>query len=159
MGDPLYIPVDESHPTNPISAYGVSKLSGEYYTKIYSDKIHVNIVRPFNVYSGRMDSKNPYSGVIAKFIERAKQGLPPVIYGDGKQTRDFIYAGDVAKAIEQILGKGEAGEIYNVGTGKETSILELAKIVMETFEIDGEPVFEDERAGDIRRSCASVGKI
>lgn len=158
-GNPLYVPIDERHPTNPISPYGVSKLSGEYYTKIYGDKIHINIVRPFNVYSERMDPKNPYSGVIAKFIERAKRGLPPIIYGDGMQTRDFIHAEDVARAIDAVLEKGKRGEIYNIGTGEEVSIFELAKIVRDSFRIRDEPIFERAREGDIKRSCADVSKL
>ncbi|WP_202320739.1 NAD-dependent epimerase/dehydratase family protein [Archaeoglobus neptunius] len=157
-GNPLYVPIDENHPTNPISPYGVSKLAGEHYVKIYIEKMHVNIVRPFNVYSERMDPRNPYSGVIAKFIERAKKGLPPVIYGDGEQTRDFIHARDVAMAIKAVLDEGRNGEVYNIGTGKETSILELAKMVMEAFRIDEEPVFDKEREGDIMRSCADISK-
>jgi len=156
--NPIYVPVDEKHPTNPLSPYGVSKLAGEHYTKIYSGKMHVNIVRPFNVYSERMDPKNPYSGMIAKFIERAKRGLSPIIYGDGKQTRDFIHAEDVARAIELVLEKGESGEVYNIGTGRETSIIELAEIIMDIAGINSKLIFNKPRKGDIRRSCADISK-
>jgi UDP-glucose 4-epimerase len=157
-GNPRYVPIDEEHPKNPISPYGVSKLTGEYYCRIFSDKIHTVIVRPFNVFSARMDPNNPYSGVIAKFIHRVKQGLPPIIYGDGKQTRDFVHVRDVVNFIEIALKKGENGEAYNVGTGRETSILELAKIVMDIAGIDGKPIFDKPRKGDIRRSCADISK-
>ncbi len=158
-GNPKYVPIDEEHPTNPISPYGVSKLAGEYYCKVFSDKIPTVIVRPFNVFSARMDPKNPYSGVIAKFIERARRGLPPIIYGDGKQTRDFIHAKDVARAIEIVLKKGENGEVYNIGSGKETSILELAEMIIDIAALDVKPVFDKPREGDIRRSCADISKL
>ena len=105
-----------------------------------------------------MDPNNPYSGVIAKFISRVKRGLPPIIYGDGKQTRDFVYVKDVVNLIEIALKRGENREVYNVGTGRETSILELAKIVMDIAEINDKPVFDKPRKGDIRRSCADISK-
>lgn len=157
-GNPQYVPIDEKHPKNPISPYGVSKLVGEYYCRVFSDKIYTVIVRPFNVFSARMDPNNPYSGVIAKFISRVKQKLPPVIYGDGKQTRDFVHVRDVVDFIEIVLKKGENGEAYNVGTGKETSILELAEVIIDIAGINGEPVFDKPHKGDIRRSCADISK-
>ena len=157
-GNPRYVPIDEEHPKNPISPYGVSKLTGEYYCRVFSDRIHTVIVRPFNVFSARMDPNNPYSGVIAKFIFRVKQKLPPVIYGDGKQTRDFVHVRDVVDFVEITLKKGENGEAYNVGTGRETSILELAEIIMDIAGINGKPVFDKPRKGDIRRSCANISK-
>ena len=157
-GNPYYVPIDEEHPKNPISPYGVSKLAGEYYCGVFSDRINTVIVRPFNVFSARMDPNNPYSGVIAKFIYRVKQKLPPVIYGDGKQTRDFVHVRDVVDFIEIAVKKGENGEAYNVGTGRETSILKLAEIVMDIAGMDGKPVFDKPRKGDIRRSCADISK-
>ncbi len=157
-GNPQYVPIDEEHLKNPVSPYGVSKLAGEYYCKVFSDRIHTVIVRPFNVFSARMDPNDPYSGVIAKFISRVKKGLPPVIYGDGKQTRDFVHVRDVVDFIEMALKRGENGEAYNVGTGRETSILELAEIIMDIAGIDSKPVFDKPRKGDITRSCADISK-
>jgi len=157
-GNPMYVPIDEEHPKNPISPYGVSKLAGENYCKVFSNKLHTVIIRPFNVFSARMDPDNPYSGVIARFVSRVKKGLPPVIFGDGKQTRDFVYVIDVVDFIEIALEKGEKGKAYNVGTGRETSILELAELVLEIAGIDAKPVFNKPRPGDIRRSCADISK-
>ena len=157
-GNPQYVPVDENHPKNPISPYGASKLAGEYYCKVFSDKIYTIMVRPFNVFSARMGPDNPYSGVIAKFISRVNQKLPPVIYGDGKQTRDFVHVRDVVDFVEIALKRGENGEAYNVGTGMETSILELAEIIMDIAGIEGKPVFDKPRPGDIRRSRANISK-
>ncbi len=157
-GNPKYVPIDEEHPKSPISPYGVSKLAGEYYCRVFSDRIHTVIVRPFNVFSARMDPNNPYSGVIAKFISIVKRKLLPVIYGDGKQTRDFVHIRDVVDFVEIALKRGENGETYNVGTGKEISILELAEIIMDIAGINGKPVFDKSRPGDIRRSCADISK-
>ena len=157
-GNPCYIPIDEEHPKNPISPYGVSKLTGEYYCKVFSDKIHTIIVRPFNVFSPKIDPNNPYSGVIAKFIMRVKQNKPPIIYGDGRQTRDFVHVKDVVDFIELVLKKGESGEAYNVGTGIETSILDLARMIIDIAGLDCDPIFEKPREGDIRRSCADISK-
>lgn len=157
-GNPQYVPIDENHPKNPISPYGVSKLAGEYYCRVFSDRIHTVIVRPFNVFSARIDPNNPYSGVIAKFIYRVKQKLPPVIYGDGKQTRDFVHVSDVVDFIEIAFKRGENGGAYNVGTGRETSIIELAEIIMEISGINSKPVFDKPKPGDIRRSCSDISK-
>ncbi|RLI78675.1 epimerase [Archaeoglobales archaeon] len=157
-GNPMYVPIDEEHPKNPISPYGVSKLAGENYCKVFSNKLHTVIIRPFNVFSARMDPDNPYSGVIARFVSRVKKGLPPVIFGDGKQTRDFVYVNDVVDFIEIALKKGENGKVYNIGTGRETSILELAESVLEIAGINAKPVFDKPRPGDIRRSCADISK-
>jgi len=157
-GNPRYVPIDENYPTNPISPYGVSKLTGEYYCKVFSNKLHTIIIRPFNVFSARVDPNSSYSGVIPKFILRAKQNLCPIIYGDGKQTRDFIHVKDVVGFIEIALKKGKSGEAYNVGTGKETSILELARLIMNIAGIKGELIFKKPREGDIRRSCADISK-
>jgi UDP-glucose 4-epimerase len=157
-GDPHHIPIDEEHPKNPLSPYGVSKLTGEHYCRIFSEKVHTVIVRPFNVFSARMDPANPYSGVIARFISRVKQNLPPIIYGDGRQTRDFVHVKDVVNFIEIALRKGKSGEAYNVGTGKETSILELAEIIMDLARVKGSPEFGKPRKGDIKRSCADISK-
>lgn len=155
-GIPRYLPIDEDHPKNPLSPYGVSKLAGEYYCKAYSEDVYTVIVRPFNVFSPRMDPKSPYSGVIAKFIQRVKKGLPPIIYGSGKQTRDFVHVRDVVDFIEIAMRKGKRREAYNVGTGRETSILELAEMIMEIGKFEGEPIFEKPRKGDIERSVADI---
>lgn len=157
-GNPVYVPIDEEHPKNPLSPYGASKLAGEYYCKVYSEKVDPVILRPFNVFSPRMDPNNPYSGVISKFISRAKQGLPPVIFGDGKQTRDFVHVRDVVEFVKIAMKRGKSCEAYNVGTGKETSILDLAEMILEIANLDLKPVFSEPRKGDIRRSCANIEK-
>ena len=123
FGQPKYIPIDESHPTKPINNYGASKLAGEKYTLAYdsTSAMEVVSVRPFNFYSIRADPNSPYSGVITKFLARLKAGQPPVIEGDGRQTRDFIHARDVARMLALVLNKkGLRGEVFNCGSGMST---------------------------------------
>lgn len=158
-GDPRYIPIDEEHPINPVNFYGASKASGELLVNTYWRNYGLSTIslRYFNVYGPRM-KKGPYSGVIYKFIERALNGEPFIIYGDGLQTRDFIYVEDVARANIIALESRKNG-VYNIGTGKSVSIKELAYTIAKLLGI-GEPriVYEKPRLGDIRHSCASIEK-
>jgi len=160
-GEPEYLPIDELHPTKPLSPYGVSKLAAEHYCQVFY-KIHglkTVILRYFNVYGPRQ-SKGPYSGVIVKFIEQLKQKKSPVIFGDGTQTRDFVYVDDVVDAALNILNcKKCAGDIINVGSGKETSIKELYNILLRMFGMRNvKPEYGSPRAGDIKRSYADLSK-
>ena len=152
-GEPQRLPIDESHPTRPLSPYGLSKLAGEQVAQMLAPGAAV--LRLFNVYGP--GQTGPYAGVISKFVERAKRGLPPVIYGDGTQTRDFIHVADVAQFVEVVLDRGAAG-VYNVGTGRAVSIRELAAIVMRLAGLGGEPLYGPPRPGDIRHSVADVSK-
>jgi UDP-glucose 4-epimerase len=113
------------------------------------------VLRLFNVYGP--GQTGPYAGVISKFVERAKRGLLPVIYGDGTQTRDFIHVADVARFVEVVLDRGAAG-VFNVGTGRAVSIRELAAIVMRLAGLGGEPLYGPPRPGDIKHSVADVSK-
>ena len=152
-GEPQRLPIDEGHPTRPLSPYGLSKLAGEQITQMLAPR--AAILRLFNVYGP--GQTGPYAGVVSKFIERAKRGLPPVIYGDGTQTRDFIHVADVAQFVEIVLDRGAAG-VFNVGTGRAVSIRELAAIVMRLAGLNGEPHYAPPRPGDIKHSAADVTK-
>ncbi|MGB9727195.1 MAG: NAD-dependent epimerase/dehydratase family protein [Nitrososphaeria archaeon] len=158
-GEPKKIPVKETHPRNPLSPYGLSKLFGEniveLYSKIYSLK-YVSL-RLFNVFGPGQGSRG-YAGVIAKFVKNVKFGQKPVVYGDGLQTRDFIHVQDVCHAIECSLKTGYVNETYNIGSGSETKIIDLAKKIMSLANVEGEPYFAPQRAGDIRFSCADISK-
>jgi UDP-glucose 4-epimerase len=161
LGNPRYLPVDEAHPTQPMSNYGASKLAGERFALSYASShgLDVVVVRPFNFYSLRADPESPYSGVITKFIVRAKSGKPPVIEGDGLQTRDFIHARDVASFVGLVLTKeGVSGEVFNCGSGTATSVLDLAGLVIDAASLDVEPEFAAPRKGDIRHSVADIAK-
>lgn len=158
-GESKYLPIDEEHPTEPESPYGLSKLTGEKYALLYHKLYGIKVasVRPFNIFSPRQDPKNPYSGVISIFVERAKKGLPLIIHGDGEQTRDFVNIEDVVQLIKLVIEK-EATGIYNCATGKETSINELARIIKELSQKSIEIIHDRPRKGDIRRSYASIEK-
>ena len=161
FGPPKYIPIDENHPTNPMSNYGASKLAGEKYTLAFShiSQMEVVSVRPFNFYSPRADPDSPYSGVITKFLARLKAGKPPIIEGDGRQTRDFIHARDVARMLVVALNKkGTRGEVFNCGSGNSTSIRELADLMIKISKQQLKPEFAPPRVGDIKESLASTTK-
>jgi len=156
-GEPVYLPIDEKHPTNPMSPYGLSKLTGEKYTMLFHSLYELPVVclRLFNIYSPRQNPNSPYSGVITKFIESAKAGKPPIVFGDGNQTRDFVSMHDVVDVIVKCIECDDAaGEVFNVGTGVATTVNELAGLCS-----DMEPEYREAQSGDIRDSYADVGKL
>lgn len=159
-GEPTKLPVSEEHPTNPQSPYGLSKLQGEEilrnFTKIYGLK-HV-VLRLFNVYG---PGQNPqYAGVITSFLNRALKNEPLIIYGDGEQTRDFIYVDDVARVIEFFIKENIFdNETYNVGSGNPVSIKELAKTIIKITSKESLITHEPPRPGDVKHSVADVSKI
>lgn len=159
-GEPPKLPVEEGMELRPINLYGYSKLAGEELAELYHKAYGLNVtsLRYFNVYGPRM-RKGPYSGVIYKFLERLSKGLSPVIHGDGRQTRDFVYVKDVAKANLVAIESGLSYGVFNVGTGRQTSIIELSEFLSQIFNMHLDPVFRPPRPGDIRRSCADITKI
>lgn len=158
-GTPQYLPIDENHPTNPISPYASSKLEGERLCQDFSSESDLEpvILRLFNVYGPRQ-LPNEYSGVITNFMECAEKGQPLVIYGDGLQTRDFIHVKDVASAVLSQINNKCAGEIFNIGCGKEVSINNLAKTVISLSCKDCGIKHEPARKGDILHSVADTSK-
>lgn len=159
-GDPESLPVTEQARTNPISPYAESKLIGERYCLGFSERqlLHSVVLRFFNVYGPRQ-GMNDYSGVITKFIDRCRQKLPLTIYGDGSQTRDFVNVKDVAEAILASTKSSKAeGEVFNIGSGKPTTINELAKAILELTGVDSKIHYEKPRAGDIKDSYADITK-
>ena len=124
-GEQNYFPADESHPTSPLSPYGISKLAVEKYLYFYHAqyKLNYTILRYANIYGPR---QNPFgeAGVVAIFSNKLLKGEQPVINGSGLQTRDYVFVGDVVKANLRAL-KDEQSDIYNIGTGKETNVNEL----------------------------------
>jgi UDP-glucose 4-epimerase len=160
-GKPKKLPIDEDHPTNPLSPYGLSKLTGERYTILYHNLYGLPVVciRPFNIFSPRQNPNSPYSGVITKFIEIIGNNQNPIIFGDGNQTRDFVYIEDVVDVIFKVMEhKGAIGNIFNIGTGKSTQIKELADIIIKISNKNLEPEFVSAQIGDIKESYADVTK-
>jgi len=144
-------PVDEDFPFLPLSPYGIAKKCGEEYlagwNRIHGSR-HVAL-RFANVYGPRQDS-GLEGGVVAIFLERMARGEPTTIYGDGGQTRDFVFVGDVVDAVLASLGR--SGGPYNIGTGRETSVRELHAACADVAGVADAPAFEDARLGDVQRS-------
>ncbi|AFK85625.1 MULTISPECIES: SDR family oxidoreductase [Thermoanaerobacterium] len=151
-GDPEYLGVDEKHRVNPISYYGISKHTPEHYIKVYNELygLKYTILRYANVYGIRQDPKGE-GGVISIFIDKMLSGKNPVIFGDGNQTRDFIYVKDVAKANLLALEKGD-NEIINISTNRSTTINELVEIMNKFMEKPLKPIYKEPRKGDILHS-------
>ena len=149
-------PAPETAERRPISPYGVSKLAAEEYlaayNRLYGMK-HVSL-RYGNVYGPRQDPKGE-AGVVAIFLGALAEGRTPRIFGEGKQTRDYVYAGDVARATLAAAGRGG---VFNVGTGIETSVLELYELCRKVAGVDLEPELAPARLGEIERSVLDVSK-
>lgn len=160
-GQPATSVLTEDTPTKPISPYGVQKLSLEGYAQSYSELFGISIanLRYFNVYGPRQDPTSPYSGVISIFLDRIRSGLPLTIFGDGLQTRDFVYVEDVVRANLLAMGTSRPSLTLNVGTGRSSTLNELVEAL---FEVTGNRVdvnYEATRAGDIRESVCSIELI
>ncbi len=156
-GEPEYLPVDENHKISPLSPYGLSKYAGEEYIKLYNRLYNIEycILRYSNVYGERQDPRGE-AGVISIFIERIINNKRPVIFGDGNQTRDFIYVGDVVDA--NILAMNWKNEIVNIGTGKETTINELYNIISRELNFKDKPIYDKPREGEVYRIYLNIDK-
>lgn len=156
-GPQTVFPLREDMTPNPANPYAVQKLCGEYYGSVFSSlyKIRFVALRYFNVYGPGQDDRSPYTGVITLFKKAVRKNKPFTICGSGEQTRDFTFIQDVVKANIQAMKNTNASGIYNIGSGKETSILELARM------IGGKdyPIrFLDPRPGDVSRTLAYTFK-
>jgi UDP-glucose 4-epimerase len=162
-GNPRYLPINEDDATNMLSPYAVSKFAGENYCKAFYESygLSSSVVRYSNVYGTAQRPDNPYCGVVAKFFESAMAGEPPRIHGDGEQTRDFTYIDDVVEAtlLAGVSPKAD-GQVYNVGTGREVSVNQLARSIIEITGARVEPAYIDRRDIDnIRRRVVNIEKI
>ncbi len=167
-GDTPTLPKKEDMEPNPLSPYAITKLTGEYYCTIFDHIYGLPTVslRYFNVYGPRQNPSSEYAAVIPRFINRVLNNEPPVIYGDGKQTRDFTFIKDVVRANILSAERGKARGMINVAGGKRITINELAeKIIDLTGKKEKEkvkeklkPIYTEPRPGDIRHSLADISK-
>ncbi len=158
-GDTQVIPTAETAQLNPKSPYAVTKLAGEYYCSVFNEVYNMPAVslRYFNVYGPRQDPSSEYAAVIPKFITKALAEEPLLIYGDGLQTRDFVFVRDVVKANIMAAESSETG-VFNIGSGDAVTINELADVIMKLCGKELEIVHADPKEGDIKYSQASTEK-
>jgi nucleoside-diphosphate-sugar epimerase len=160
-GNTPTLPKQEDMATNPLSPYALQKLVAEQYAQMFTRLYGFETVttRYFNVFGPRQDPGSPYSGVISLFATALLEGRQPIIYGDGEQTRDFTY---VANVVDGVLRACEApdaaGQVINVATGGRISLNELLRVMNRIVGTQIEPIYKEERAGDVRDSQADVTK-
>lgn len=159
-GDNTRLPLQEDEPSQPSNPYGLEKQVDELYAGLYARLHGLNSLglRYFNVYGPRQDPASPYSGVISRFIERLAAGEPPTVFGDGRQTRDFVHVSDVAQANVLALASDYQG-VCNVATGNRIDLLRLLQVLGAHLGNGQRPRFDTARTGDIRHSCGSNARL
>ncbi|MBP9771473.1 MAG: SDR family oxidoreductase [Candidatus Pacebacteria bacterium] len=159
-GDLPGLPKDETMPCCPKTPYGLQKMLGEGYAKLYYELHALSSVglRFFNVFGPRQDASSPYSGVISIFKDRLASGQPITIYGDGETTRDFVYVADVVVSLIASAEAKDGAHVYNIGTGEETSLKTVVTALENALGVTADVSYQEERAGDIKRSVASIEK-
>ena len=156
-GNTEKIPIIENNERNPINPYGKTKLEDEFLAEKYSKKgVSIIGLRYFNIFGkGQTGS---YAGVITKFVNQLKEKKSPIIFGDGSQIRDFIFVEDIAQSnLSAMLSKINFG-FFNIGTGKTTTILQLAKFLIKLYNLEISPEFSDPLDGDVQKSQANIKK-
>ncbi len=156
-GDTPILPKVETMPPNPLSPYAVTKLTDEYYGKVFTELYGIQTVflRYFNVFGPRQDPASEYAAVIPKFITRLLKNESPTIYGDGEQTRDFTFIADVVQANRKAM-ESDATGVYNIACERRISLNELAETLMEITGSNQPIIYEEPREGDIRDSLADI---
>lgn len=163
-GDSEKLPKDESMPPNPKSIYAVTKLTAEYYCRLFYNIYGLKTIslRYFNVFGGRQNPNSIYSAVIPIFLKKITANESPVIYGDGSQTRDFTYIDNVVYAnylAAFIENENLYGNYYNVACGQNISLNRIITLLAKYFKKEVKPIYTKERIGDIKHSLASIEKI
>ena len=159
-GDSPELPKRETMLPEPISPYAVQKVAGEHYLASYARVFGLETValRYFNVFGPRQDPNSVYSGVLARFISTMAEGRTPTIFGDGSTSRDFVYIDNVVKAnlLAAKAPPAASGKVFNVATGRRTTLLEAYETIKDVLGYTGSVNFEPERSGDIRHSLADI---
>jgi UDP-glucose 4-epimerase len=155
------MPKVETMPPEPRSPYAITKLDGEFYCKIFADERRLQTVclRYFNVFGPRQDPKSQYAAAVPIFMDRAVKNLPITIYGDGGQTRDFIFVKDVVAANVFFASQSKATGVFNVAYGQTITINELAQRIRLLTGSNSEIKHAPERPGDVKHSLAEVDKL
>jgi len=159
-GDEPTLPKREDMHPVPLSPYAVSKLAGEYYCNVFSELFGLKTVslRYFNVFGPRQDPQSEYAAVIPKFITRLLDNQPPLIFGDGNQTRDFVYVKDVVQANLLAMQSTKTGT-FNIGSGQKIDLNSLAGDLARIMEVHLPPVYREPRSGDIRDSVSDITAV
>ncbi|GAB4315872.1 MAG: SDR family oxidoreductase [Methanobacteriaceae archaeon] len=158
-GDNIQLPVSEDINVNPLSPYAVSKVAGELYCSVYTQiyGLPTTSLRYFNVFGPRQDPNSHYAAVIPKFIESLLKNRPPIIYGDGMQTRDFIHIKHVVDANLEACQSRVSGN-FNIAGGESISINQLYGMIRNIIGSDLEPQYSDPRSGEIKHSWADISR-
>lgn len=160
-GDTDHFPESEDLPPNPLSPYAASKLSGEFYCKLFTNGYGLETVslRYFNVFGPRQDPASEYAAVIPKFILKVLRDESPIIDGDGLQSRDFTYIDNVVEAnLQAAVAPKVSGEVFNVACGEGHTVLDILNTVNRTLSKKVPPQFGPSRRGDVRRTLADISK-
>lgn len=159
-GNAKKIPISENYNTLPISPYGIAKLTVENYLKFYKENYNLNFVslRFANVYGPRQNPKGE-AGIVSIFIDNFLKNKNSIIFGNGKQTRDFIFVEDVVDACFKILNYSGKENIFNIGTGVETSVNELYYIIIKILKSKIKPKYVAPKKGELMRNCLDISKI
>jgi UDP-glucose 4-epimerase len=160
-GEPSRLPIEEDHPFNNRTMYGACKIANEQLLRSFHEMYGLDYValRPFNVYGPRMDVTGVYTEVLIRWLDAVEAGTPPLIFGDGKQSMDFVYVGDVARAYLVAAESSVSDDFFNVGTGIQTSLNELCHMVLR---LTGSPLKPEHRearkVGNVQRRRAGIEK-
>jgi nucleoside-diphosphate-sugar epimerase len=162
-GDSARLPNSEDHVTRPLSPYAASKLAAEEYCHAWGATygLETVVLRYFNIFGPRQDPNSQYAAVVPKFITAALRAQAPVIYGDGSQTRDFVYVANVVHAnvlASQAPGARVSGQVFNVGSGQSVSVNELWTRIATLADVDLAPIYAAGRPGEVRESRATIRK-